>query len=85
MYSQILKILRGEKDVDFRFEDQNNSDDQMNNDDEVYPESSVESHISLALLDVDEDSISFSNTEQSSSRSLEVYLKGKWSRSLSLD
>lgn len=57
----------------------------MNNDDEVYPESSVESHISLALLDVDEDSVSLSSTGQSSSRSLEAYLKGRWSRSLSLD
>ncbi|WOG84169.1 hypothetical protein DCAR_0103350 [Daucus carota subsp. sativus] len=83
--SQILKILRGEKDVEYRSEDQNYCDDQMNNDDEVYPESSVESHISLALLDVDEDSVSLSSTGQSSSRSLEAYLKGRWSRSLSLD
>ncbi|KAL8109758.1 hypothetical protein AgCh_025743 [Apium graveolens] len=83
--SQILKILRGEKDLESRSEVQNYSDDQINNDDEVYPESSVESHISLALLDVDEDSISFSSTEPSSCRSLEGYLKGRWSRSLSLD
>lgn len=68
-----------------RSEDLNSSDHQVNNDDEVYPESSVESHLSLALLDLDEESTSFSSTEQSSSRSRDEYRKGRWSRSLSLD
>lgn len=61
--------------MDTRSEDQNYSDHQVNNDDEVYPESSVESHLGVALLDANEDCTSFSIMEQSSSRSLGEYLK----------
>uniref|UniRef100_A0A5B6Z291 Putative proline-rich receptor-like protein kinase PERK4 isoform X1 n=1 Tax=Davidia involucrata TaxID=16924 RepID=A0A5B6Z291_DAVIN len=87
--SQILKILRGEKEinewVNYQFGDRNNTENQdNNNDDEVYPDSSAESHLGLALLDVDDKSTSFSSMEQSSI-SLEEYLKGRWSRSSSLD
>lgn len=75
--SQILKILRGEKDVEAPSEDQNDYDKQSNNDDEVYQESIAESHLSLAILDLDKDSTSLcSNTEQSTMHSLNDYLKG---------
>jgi hypothetical protein len=58
---------------------------QDNNDDEVYPNSSAELHLSLALLDVDDDSTSYSSLEQRNSLSSEEYLKGRWSRSSSFD
>ncbi|KAM7482751.1 hypothetical protein LguiB_007334 [Lonicera macranthoides] len=82
--SQIMQILKGEKQVE-EFEDENESENQEIIDDEVYPYSSAESHLSLALLDIDDDSTSFSSVGQSSSFSQEEYLKGRWCRSLSLD
>lgn len=66
--SQILKILRGERDGNTKTEEENDSENQVSNDDEVYPDSSVESHLGVALLDADEDCTSFS------SRSLGEYL-----------
>lgn len=79
--SQILKILAGENDGEkgVNIEDQNDLENQENNDDEVYPDSSAESHLGLALLDVDSETTSFS-----SRLSLEDYFKGRWSRSSSL-
>ncbi|KAK3003005.1 hypothetical protein RJ639_020062 [Escallonia herrerae] len=86
--SQILQVLRGEKDLDeeanTKSGDQNDSENQDNNDDEVYPDSSAESHLNLIFLDVDDDSMSFSSVEQSSLY-LEEYLKGRWNRSQSLE
>ncbi|XP_021900354.1 probable receptor-like protein kinase At3g17420 [Carica papaya] len=85
---EILKLLRGENDVEkgtcSRNEDQENQD---GIDDEVYPNSSAELHLSLAMLDVDDDSIwtSFSSMEQRNSLYLDEYLKDRWSRSSSFD
>lgn len=85
---QIVKLLKGDSDFEpqvhspyFDVEDSENQDD---NDDEVYPNSSAELHLNLALLDVDDDTTSFSSLEQSS-LSWEDYLKGRWSRSSSFD
>lgn len=78
---QILKMLRGEKDSKGEEENENESQ-KVEMDDEVYPDSSVESHISVALLD---SSASFSSVDQSSPYSVEQYLKKRWSRSSSLD
>lgn len=52
-------------------------------DDEAFPQSNLQSHLNLALLDVEEDSLSLSSIEQSVS--LEDYLQGRWSRSSSFD
>ena len=57
----------------------------QDNDDEVYPSSSAELHLSLALLDVDDDSTSFSSLEQVNNLSLEEYVKERWSRSSSFN
>ncbi|XP_076958506.1 protein kinase STUNTED-like [Bidens hawaiensis] len=69
--SQVIRILRGEHDLDERGTknewqvscnngdidlDHDNGDDGDGDDDEVYPESNAESHMSLAFLDVDEKS-----------------------------
>lgn len=93
---QILKILKGEKKVeeemntkldeenDLEIEDNNNEEE--DEDDEVYPDSCAKSHLELALLDIDDDSFtSLSSLEQSSNVSVEEFLKGRWSRSSSLD
>ncbi|KAL2503625.1 Protein kinase protein with adenine nucleotide alpha hydrolase-like domain [Abeliophyllum distichum] len=52
-------------------------------DDETFSESNLQSHLNLALLGVEEDSLSMSSIEQSVS--LEDYLRGRWSRSSSFD
>ncbi|KAI9128233.1 hypothetical protein K1719_001226 [Acacia pycnantha] len=92
--NQILKILQGEeRDESFmssslRFDDNNeNTENQENIDDEVYPNSSAELHLSLALLDVVDDysTSHSSSTERSNSLSLEEHLKERWSRSSSFD
>ncbi|TQE00493.1 hypothetical protein C1H46_013919 [Malus baccata] len=89
--TEILKLLKGDSDVEnqpnsqsFDIEESENWDD---NDDEVYPNSSAELHLGLALLDVDDDTTttSSSSVERSNSLSWEEYLKGRWSRSSSFD
>ncbi|KAK4429609.1 Proline-rich receptor-like protein kinase PERK1 [Sesamum alatum] len=52
-------------------------------DDETFSQSNLQSHLNLALLGVEEDSLSISSIEQSVS--LEDYLRGRWSRSSSFD
>ncbi|KAE8690680.1 hypothetical protein F3Y22_tig00110893pilonHSYRG00274 [Hibiscus syriacus] len=84
---QILELLKGEKAVEKWGEtDKENTESQEHhNDDEVYPNSRPELHLSVAMLDVDDDSTSFSSMEQSSSFSTEEYLKERWSRSSSFN
>ena len=60
---------------------ENDYENQENIDDEVYPNSSAELHLSLALLDVDYDTTSYSSTEHSNSE----HSKDKWSRTSSFD
>ncbi|XP_009626742.1 protein kinase STUNTED-like isoform X1 [Nicotiana tomentosiformis] len=86
--NQILKMLKGEKDGNEEAnggsgEDHNNIEEY--NDDEVYPDSSAESHLSLALLDVNDNSTSFSSSQDQSSplSSVDEYLRKTWSRSSS--
>ncbi|XP_057436684.1 protein kinase STUNTED isoform X2 [Lotus japonicus] len=82
--NQILKILKGhdEKVENFFSSHENDHDhyeNQENIDDEVYPNPSAGLHLSLALLDVDDDTTLYSSTEHSSSE----HLKEPWSRSSS--
>lgn len=83
--AQILKILKGDENVEHFFNshgnDLENSENQENIDDEVYPNSSAELHLSLALLGAEDDSTSCSSTDHSYSE----YLKEQWSRSLSFN
>ncbi|CAM8990797.1 unnamed protein product [Rhodiola kirilowii] len=89
--TEVLKLIRGELAPKSKFlkleaqaqEDLANSDD--NWDDEVYPESCAESHLNLAFLDVAEDSTSLSSNDRSNRLSVEEYLKGRWSRSSSIE
>ncbi|KAK7312257.1 hypothetical protein VNO77_36006 [Canavalia gladiata] len=83
--NQILKILIGDEEVEYLINslgnDHEDSENQENIDDEVYPNSSADLHLSLALLGVDDDSISHSSTDHSYSE----HLKEQWSRSSSFN
>ncbi|EOX97665.1 hypothetical protein QUC31_015577 [Theobroma cacao] len=84
--SEILELLKGDEGVEKWAETRHdNTESQDHNDDEVYPNSSAELHLSLAMLDIDDDSTSFSSMEQSSNLSMEEYLKERWSRSSSFN
>ncbi|XP_039688148.1 serine/threonine-protein kinase CDG1 isoform X3 [Medicago truncatula] len=80
--NQILKILNGcDEKVENMFKSEESDHDHSENlDDEVYPNSSAELHLSLALLDVDNDTAS-----SYSSISINEYLKEHWSRSSSFN
>lgn len=85
---QILSILRGEEylvGVKPKCGGDDDGENEDDNDDEVYPDSRAESHMSLAFLDIKENSTSFSSIDQSSPLSVEEYLKKRWSRSSSMD
>jgi hypothetical protein len=87
-FFQILKLLRGDKEPEKWVNPQNKDlqdPENQDNDDEVYPNSSAESHLSLALLDVDYDSTSFSSWEHGNNLSIEEYFKDRWSRSSSFN
>ncbi|OWM80422.1 receptor-like cytosolic serine/threonine-protein kinase RBK1 [Punica granatum] len=89
--NQILKILRGECDMDpmVSFSTMNldgSESTEDNHDDEVYPESCAASHLGLALLDICDDFTSFSSLEQRSNiLFVEEYMNGRWSRSSSFE
>ncbi|XP_050222583.1 protein kinase STUNTED-like, partial [Mercurialis annua] len=87
--NEVLKLLRGDKDavtwVTLRKKDLDDLDNQDGNDDAVYPDSCAESHLNLALLDVDDDLISFSSFERGNLQYIEEYMKDRWSRSSSFD
>jgi len=52
-------------------------------DEDGHPQRDLQSHLSLALLDVEDDSLSVGSIEQH--MSLEEYFRGRWSRSSSFD
>ncbi|RLN18505.1 putative proline-rich receptor-like protein kinase PERK11 [Panicum miliaceum] len=79
--SQIQSILRGESTASIA--DQGGGAELDCLDDEAYPAANVRSHLDLALLDVDSESIS--STEHSSGLSPLEYLRERWSRSSSFD
>ncbi|XP_038990638.1 probable receptor-like serine/threonine-protein kinase At5g57670 [Hibiscus syriacus] len=82
--SVVVKLLQGDAEVTKWARLQVNASEGYDTlDDEGCPQSNLQSHLSLALLDVEEDSVSMSSIEQS--MSLEEYLKGRWSRSSSFD
>lgn len=82
--SLVLKLLQGDVDAIKRARLQVNASEESDMlDDESCPRSHLQSHLNLALLDVEDDSFSMSSIEQSVS--LEDYLQGRWSRSSSFD
>ncbi|KAK6257587.1 hypothetical protein QUC31_001046 [Theobroma cacao] len=82
--SVVWKLLQGDADVTKWARLQVNASEGSDAlDGEACPRSNLQSHLSLALLDVEDDSLSVSSIEQSVS--LEDYLNGRWSRSSSFD
>lgn len=81
-----MKILKGcDENVENIFKSHESdhdhySENEENLDEEVYPNSSPELHLSLALLDVDNDTTSYSSIENINNNE---QLKERWSRSSS--
>ncbi|KAF3440618.1 hypothetical protein FNV43_RR18902 [Rhamnella rubrinervis] len=81
--SLVLKLLKGDEEViRWARQEVNGSDETDSVDGEMIP-SNIQSHLNLALLDLEDDSLSISSGEQCIS--LEDYLRGRWSRSSSFD
>ncbi|KAK6259171.1 hypothetical protein SCA6_013645, partial [Theobroma cacao] len=79
--SLILKLLQGDQEVTNWARQQVRASEEVDTvDGEVYP-TNIESHLNLALLDLEDDSLSVSSNEQSVP--IEDYLLGRWSRSSS--
>ncbi|KAL8482240.1 hypothetical protein ACS0TY_028406 [Phlomoides rotata] len=91
--SLVLKLLQGDPEVAkwarlqvnaSEWSDNNSLDGPDSLDDETFSQDNLQSHLTLAMLGVEEDSTSMSSIEQSHF-SLEDYLRGRWSRSSSFD
>ncbi|EEF42091.1 protein kinase STUNTED [Ricinus communis] len=82
--SLVLKLLHGDAEVTKWARLQVNKVEESDMlDDETCPRSNIQSHLNLAFLDVEDDSLSISSIEQTVS--LEDYLQGRCSRSSSFD
>ncbi|KAJ6405375.1 hypothetical protein OIU84_013353 [Salix udensis] len=82
--SLVVKLLQGDAEVTKWARLQVNAAEESDVlDGEECLRSSLRSHLNLALLDVEDDSLSLSSIEHSIS--LEYYLQGRWSRRSSLD
>ncbi|KAI4337864.1 hypothetical protein L6164_016233 [Bauhinia variegata] len=82
--SLISKLFQGDAEViKWARLEVNTSEAPETPDDEACPPSNLQSHLNLALLDVEDDSLSMCSVEQNVS--LEDYLRGRWSRSSSFD
>ncbi|CAN1234586.1 Protein kinase STUNTED [Linum perenne] len=83
--STVLKLLKGDTEVTKWAKQEVNVivEDSDSLDEGVSPRSDLKSHLNLALLDVEDDSLSTGSIEQN--LSLEEYLQGRWSRSSSFD
>ncbi|KAF5182931.1 Receptor-like kinase lip2 [Thalictrum thalictroides] len=82
--SLVLKLLKGDVEVTKWARQQILTSEEFGGvDDESLPPPNIQSHLNLALLDVEDDSLSISSSEQG--LSLENYLQGRCSRSSSFD
>ncbi|KAI8015414.1 Proline-rich receptor-like protein kinase PERK1 [Camellia lanceoleosa] len=82
--SIVLKLLQGDSEVIKWARLQVHASEGTDMlDGEALPRLNLQSHLNVALLDVEEDSLSLSSIEQSAS--LKDYLQGRWSRSASFD
>ncbi|XP_061374823.1 protein kinase STUNTED-like [Gastrolobium bilobum] len=81
--SLILKLLHGDEEVTGWAEQEVSAPHELDGFDEEPAPTNIQSHLNLALLDLEDDAVSISSTEQNVS--LEDYLQGRWSRSSSFD
>ncbi|MQL72745.1 hypothetical protein Taro_005145 [Colocasia esculenta] len=92
MMALVLKLLQGDEDVVKWAKLQTGAAEEFDglDDESASPAAALHSHLSLALLDVEDDTLSESSTENIAEQimshgSLEDYLKGRWSRSSSFN
>ncbi|KAI3736676.1 hypothetical protein L2E82_26627 [Cichorium intybus] len=91
--STVLKLLEGDVEVTkwarLELDSTGGSDAKLHitdipeEEDEGFSQSNLRSHLNLALLDIEDSSLSMSSIEESIS--IEEYLRGRWSRSSSFD
>ncbi|MED6189162.1 hypothetical protein PIB30_093136 [Stylosanthes scabra] len=81
--SLILKLLQGDEEVTKWAEQEVNTPVGPDGLDGESIPTNIQSHLNLALLDVEDDTVSISSTEPTVS--LEDYLQGRWSRSSSFN
>lgn len=86
--SLVVKLLQGDEEVvEWARKQGGNSLEEVEDDSDSIPfspiPSNIQSHLNLALLDLEDDSVSISSTEQHVS--LEAYLQGRYSRESSFD
>lgn len=84
---QVLKLLKGDEDTlkwAMQQLSSSSSDEAEMLEDEQNQRSDLQLHLNLALLDVEDDSVSMGSFEQGAV-SVEEYLKGRTSRSSSFD
>ncbi|KAK4788737.1 hypothetical protein SAY86_020056 [Trapa natans] len=82
--SRVLKLLQGDDEaIQWAREHISSLSELDGLDGEGSPVSSIESHLNLALQDLEDDSLSTSSTEQRIS--WEDYMRGRWSSSSSFD
>ncbi|CAK8567946.1 unnamed protein product [Lathyrus sativus] len=79
----ILKLLHGDEEVTRWAEQEVCAPETHDGFDEEPVPTNIQSHLNLALLDLEDDAVSISSTEQTVS--LEDYLQGRWSRCSSFD
>ncbi|CAI8598900.1 unnamed protein product [Vicia faba] len=79
----ILKLLHGDEEVTRWAEQEVCAPETHDGFDEEPVRTNIQSHLNLALLDLEDDAVSISSTEQTVS--LEDYLQGRWSRCSSFD
>ncbi|XP_042440305.1 probable serine/threonine-protein kinase PBL5 isoform X3 [Zingiber officinale] len=87
---EILSLLQGEESMESWMNCHSDATSKSNRasdcqDDGAYPCSSIGSHLSLALFDVEDDTSSFTSFEQSNLGSLDDYIRERWGRSLSFE
>lgn len=82
--SQVLKLLQGDEEITRWARQQVSAlSDELDTLDEEAVPTNIKSHLNMALLDLEDDSLSTSSGEQSIS--VEDYLQGRYSRSPSFD
>lgn len=82
--SQVLKLLQGDEEITRWARQQVSAlSDELDTLDEEAVPTNIKSHLNMALLDLEDDSLSTSSGEQSIS--VEDYLQGRCSRSPSFD
>lgn len=81
--SLILKLLQGDEEVTRWAEQEVSAPETLDGFDEEPVPTNIQSHLNLALLDLEDDTVSLGGSEQGVL--LEDYLQGRWSRSSSFD